>query len=52
MKTSLLIANEKRTVSNISLAVFDQRIPSIVRTNSILSLEAGLFSRDGPSHSK
>ena len=49
MKTSLLIADEKRTASKISLVVFDQRILAIVRTNNILSLEAGIFSRDGPS---
>jgi hypothetical protein len=48
MKTSLLIANEKLTASGISSVVFDQGILSIFRINNILSLQAGIFSRDGP----
>jgi len=48
MKTSLLIANEKLTASGISPVVFHQHILLRVRINNILSLQAGIFSRDGP----
>jgi len=48
MKTSPLIDYEKLTASGISPAVFDQRPFSILIPHNILSLESGIFSRDGP----
>jgi hypothetical protein len=48
MKTSSLIADKRLTASRISPIVFDQYPLSIVRPGHILSLEAGIFSRDGP----
>jgi hypothetical protein len=48
MKTSLLIADEKLTASRISPEVFDQSILSSARPSNVLSLKAGIFSRDGP----
>jgi len=48
VKTNLLIADEKLTASRISPVVVDQRILSLVRSCDILSLNAGIFSRDGP----
>jgi hypothetical protein len=49
MKTSSLIADERLAASRIYTVVFYQYSRSIVRPNRILSLEAGIFSRDGPS---
>jgi hypothetical protein len=48
MKTNSLIADERLAASRTYPVVFDQYPRSIVRSNHILSLEAGIFSRDGP----
>jgi hypothetical protein len=48
MKTNSLISDEKLTASRTSPLVFTQHILLLVRTNQMLSSEAGIFSRDGP----
>jgi hypothetical protein len=48
MKTCSLIIDEKLTASRIPLSVFDQHIRSLIIPGNILSLKAGIFSRDGP----
>jgi len=49
MKTRTPIANERLTAWRNSPTVFDQCPFSKVRTHNIISSEAGIFSRDGPS---
>ena len=48
MKTSLVIADERRAALRNSPVIFDQYPLLIFTTHYILSLEAGIFSRDGP----
>ena len=49
MKTSSLIIDEKLTAFKISPVVFDQRILLSARPSNVLSVTAGIFTRDGPS---
>jgi len=49
MKTRTVIANERLTAWRNSPKVFDQYPLSKVRTHNVISSEAGIFSRDGPS---
>jgi len=49
MKNRSLIADERRAALRTSPLIFDQYPALIFRTHHILLLEAGIFSRDGPS---